>query len=116
MLLVLVVLVLVPDARIAIVPAAPFGIIAWVLGMGPRRAELPTSRPHDRPFFTSTAGSYRGALAAIVAATGLAGLADIRSPDGQSVLVLVFALGWSPPSADGWTRFDTHTHTHTHFT
>ena len=69
-------------------------VLALATGFGLRRPRLSAVGPgSDRSLLTSRPGTYGGAVATVIAATGLSGLAPLSGPSGRSMLVLVFVLG-----------------------
>lgn len=79
---------------LAAVPIALLFILAWATGFGFKRPRLSAVGPaSDRRLLVSRPGTYGGVVAAVVAATGLAGVAPLSGPQSRSVLVLIFLLG-----------------------
>ena len=69
-------------------------VLALATGFGFRRPRLSAVGPgSDRSLLTSRPGTYGGAVAAVIAATGLSGIAPLSGPSGRIVLVLILVLG-----------------------
>ena len=77
-------------------------VLVLATGFGFRRPRLsPVSAGSDRALLTARPGTYGGVVAAVIAATGLSGMAPLSGPTGRSILVLVFLLGVAVGAGQG---------------